>query len=89
MNANLANGGQLEEAYLIETKQFHPLTCLKEMDEDLYSTLISNDIIALEQIINTSPSELAWRTGRSRQVIEKLIHRARLLEKRTRIHDRS
>ena len=73
---------------LIEEKQFHPLTCLKELDEDLYSALISNDIIAMKQVINTSPSELAWRTGRSKQSMDKLIHRARLLEK-TGIHDRS
>ena len=68
---------------LIEEKQFHPLTCLKELDEDLYSALISNDIIAMKQVINTSPSELAWRTGRSKQSMDKLIHRARLLEKKT------
>jgi len=74
---------------LIEEKQFHPLTCLKELDEDLYSALISNDIIAMKQVINTSPSELAWRTGRSKQAMDKLIHRARLLEKKTGIHDRS
>jgi hypothetical protein len=74
---------------LIEAKQFHPLTCLKDLDKDLYSTLISKNIIAMKQIINSKPSELAWKTGRSRQVMEKLIHRARLLEKRTRIHDRS
>ena len=59
------------------------------MDKDLYSTLIAKNIVAMKQIINASPSELTWRTGRSLQVIDKLIHRARLLEKRTRIHDRS
>ena len=74
---------------LIEENQFHPLTCLKGLDDDLYSALISNDIIAMKQIINTSPSELAWRTGRSQQAMDKLIHQARLLEKKTRIHDRS
>ena len=74
---------------LIEAKQFHPLTCLKGLDEGLYSALISNDIISMKQIINTNPSELAWRTGRSQQAMDKLIHRARLLEKKTRIHDRS
>ncbi len=74
---------------LIEEKQFHPLTCLKELDEDLYSALISNDIIAMKQVINASPSELAWRTGRSMQAMDKLIHQALLLEKKTGIHDRS
>lgn len=74
---------------LIEEKRFHPLTCLKGLDEELYSALISNEIIAMKQIINTSPSELALRTGRSQQAIDKLIHRARLLEKKTHSHDRS
>jgi hypothetical protein len=74
---------------LIEEKQFHPLTCLKELDEDLYSALISNDIIAMKQVINASPSELAWRTGRSMQAMDKLIHQALLLEKKTGIHDPS
>jgi hypothetical protein len=74
---------------LIEENQFHPLTCLKGLDEDLYSTLISNDIIAMKQIINSSSSELARRTGRSHQAMDKLIHRASLLEKKTRIHERS
>jgi hypothetical protein len=73
---------------LIEEKRFHPLTCLKELDKDLYHSLTSTGIIALKQIINTSSTELAWRTGRSQQAMDKLIHRARLLEKKTRIHDR-
>jgi hypothetical protein len=73
---------------LIEEKRFHPLTCLKGLDKDLYQSLTTAGIIALKQIINTSPTELAWRTGRSQQATDKLIHRARLLEKKTRIHDR-
>lgn len=74
---------------LIEEKHFHPLTCLKGLDEGLYSALTSNDIIALKHIVNTSPSELAWRTGRSQQAIDKLIRNARLCLKKTRSYNRS
>jgi hypothetical protein len=68
---------------LIEEKHFHPLTCLKGLDEGLYSALTANDIIAMKHVVNTSPSELAWRTGRSQQAIDKLIRNARLFLKKT------
>lgn len=72
---------------LIEEKRFHPLTYLKGLDRGLSDTLTSLGIIALKQIINTNSKELAWRTGRPQRALDKLIHQARLLEKRTCIHE--
>jgi hypothetical protein len=61
---------------MIEERNLHPLSCLRDLKRDIRDKLVQSGIVLLKQVTEEDPRVLARRTGLPKQLLERIREQA-------------
>ena len=62
---------------MIEEKKLYPLSCLRGLKSENRMQLVNSGIVLMKQLVEEEPSKLARETGISREILKKIIEKAK------------
>jgi Holliday junction resolvase-like predicted endonuclease len=62
---------------MIEEKKLYPLSCIKGLNNETKMKLVNSGIVLMKQLVEEEPSKLARETGISREILKKIIEKAK------------
>ena len=62
---------------MIEEKKLYPLSCLRGLKSENRMQLVNSGIVLIKQLVEEEPSKLARETGISREILKKIIEKAK------------
>jgi hypothetical protein len=62
---------------MIEEKELYPLSCLRGLKSENRMQLVNSGIVLMKQLVEEEPSKLAIETGIPREILKKIIEKAK------------
>jgi HJR/Mrr/RecB family endonuclease len=62
---------------MIEEKNLYPLSCLRGLKSETRMQLVNSGMVLMRQLVEDEPSKLARKTGISREILKKIIEKAK------------